>query len=122
MVNVIIGFLSGVTASMGLGGGFVLIVYLTAFTDIGQREAGAINLMFFLPVALLSLILHFKNKLVDTKVIPVVAIFGVIGIATGFGLAYVLPEGYLRKVFAVFLLFAGANELFSKAEQAEQAE
>ena len=50
----VVSLLSGVTASMGLGGGFVLLIYLTAFANVPQMEAQLINLIFFLPIGALS--------------------------------------------------------------------
>ena len=60
-------FLTGVFASMGLGGGMVLIVYLTVFAGFSQLAAQGINLVFFIPIAIISLVLHTKNKLVEWK-------------------------------------------------------
>ena len=60
-------FLTGVFASMGLGGGMVLIVYLTVFARFSQIAAQGINLVFFIPIAIISLVLHTKNKLVEWK-------------------------------------------------------
>ena len=68
-MNILVGILTGATASMGLGGGFILLVYLSVFTEIPQDIAQGINLLFFLPIALLSLIIHIKNKLTDLKLV-----------------------------------------------------
>ena len=56
-MNVFVGLITGAAASMGLGGGFVLLVYLSIFTNTPQDMAQGINLLFFLPIALLSLII-----------------------------------------------------------------
>ena len=40
------GLLSGIIGGMGLGGGAVLIIYLTVFMDIKQLSAQGINLLF----------------------------------------------------------------------------
>lgn len=114
-MNMIIGFFSGLAASMGLGGGFVLLVYLTGFTECGQLEAQGINLVFFLPIALLSLIIHTKNKLVEWRLIPVMAGVGVLGVAGGALLAAAVDEGILRKLFAALLIFVAVREIFHKA-------
>ena len=49
------GFGAAVLASMGMGGGSVLILWLTLVSGVGQREAQGLNLLFFLPVGALSL-------------------------------------------------------------------
>lgn len=62
LVTLIVSFLTGVMASLGLGGGMVLILYLTLIAGTGQLEAQGINLFFFLPIAAVSLFFHTKNK------------------------------------------------------------
>ena len=116
-MNHIAGFLAGLTASMGLGGGFILIIYLSFFKDIAQSEAGGINLLFFLPIALLSSIIHLKNGLVETKIIPVICAAGVAGAIAGVLLMGWLDEGMLRKLFAGLLVIVGLRELFHKKPQ-----
>ena len=56
-------FLTGIFASLGLGGGMILILYMTIFAGYTQLDAQGINLIFFIPIALLSLIIHTKSKL-----------------------------------------------------------
>lgn len=113
-MNIIAGFLTGIAASMGLGGGFILIIYLTVFAGVGQIAAGGINLLFFLPIALISIIIHAKNKLIDWRVILVIAASGAVGVLLGSTLVRVLDEGLLQKLFAVLLVFVGARELFHR--------
>ena len=60
----IVGALSGVCASLGIGGGFVLLLYFTAFAAMPQREAQLLNLVFFLPIAVVSLVLHIRHRLI----------------------------------------------------------
>ena len=51
------GLFSGMLGSMGLGGGAVLIVYLSLFTEMGQLKSQGINLLFFVPIALIAVII-----------------------------------------------------------------
>lgn len=113
-MNIIIGILSGITASMGLGGGFVLIIYLTAFTDTDQITAQGINLLFFIPIAIVSLIIHAKNKLIEWKILPMLIISGIVGVALGTFISNSISTELLRKLFASLLLFVGMREIFHK--------
>lgn len=113
-MNIIIGFLSGVAASMGLGGGFILIIYLTIFQNVDQVAAQGINLLFFLPIALISLIIHWKNKLVDWRILPALAFSGAVGVLLGTWLATAISVDLLRKLFAALLIYVGMRELFHK--------
>ncbi|MCL2036245.1 MAG: sulfite exporter TauE/SafE family protein [Oscillospiraceae bacterium] len=110
----IAGFLAGLTASMGLGGGFILIIYLSFFKGIEQSAAGGINLLFFLPIALLSSFIHLKNGLIEKSIIPVICIAGIGGAAVGVFLMKSLDEDLLRKLFAGLLVLVGMRELFHK--------
>ena len=99
MMNAVVGLLSGIIASMGLGGGFVLLIWLTMFQDMPQRAAQGINLLFFLPIALVSVVMHARAGLID---------LGTIG-------SQVVGNELLRKLYALFLLAFGLREIFRKA-------
>ncbi len=111
-MNIIVGFLSGIAASMGLGGGFILLIYLSVFTDTNQAIAQGVNILFFLPIALISVCLHLKNKLIDVKTIIKYSIAGLVGAAAGSLLSVYLDTDILRKLFAIFLIVIGLRELF----------
>lgn len=113
----VVSLLSGVTASMGLGGGFVLLIYLTAFANVPQMEAQLINLIFFLPIGALSLWFHKKNNLVVKQAILPSILTGVVGVAGGVTVAKFLGDVNLSKVFAVFLFLIGIKELFFKPKE-----
>ena len=118
MITAIVGFLSGVTASLGLGGGFVLLLYLTAIANMDQLQAQGINLVFFLPIAALSLMIHAKNGLIEKEpLIPSIG-FGLVGVLVGSFIAFQMPIEWLQKIFAVLVLAVGVKELFfPKKEQ-----
>lgn len=113
-MSAVVGFLTGVLASMGLGGGFILVVWLTLAEEMAQRTAQGINLLFFLPIALLSLIFHLRNKLVNKELVKKLALGGVLGAVIGTYGAQLIDNGALRKLFALFLLAFGLRELFAK--------
>lgn len=105
------GFLSGVIGGMGMGGGTLLIPILTIFLSFAQKEAQAINLISFIPMSMVALIIHIKNKLVDFKVgIPIV-LTGIIFSVAGSLLVSIMDNDVLRKIFGCFLLLVGLNQL-----------
>ena len=68
MVELIItGMISGFITSLGMGGGSILILMLTYFFNVEQQIAQAANLIFFIPTAIVAIIIHFKNKNVDSE-------------------------------------------------------
>ena len=60
----LVGAVCGVLSGLGIGGGSLLMIWLTALQDLPQRQAQGINLLYFLPTAGTSLLFHIKNKLV----------------------------------------------------------
>ncbi len=116
-MNILIGFLTGILASMGLGGGFILVVWLTMFADVSQKAAQGINLLFFLPIAFISLIIHLKNKLIDKTLVKKLIFGGILGAVIGTFAVRYLSNDFLRILFALFLLGFGLKELFSGNEK-----
>ncbi len=110
----IVGLLAGITASLGIGGGFVLLLYLTIIADIPQREAQLLNLIFFLPIATLSIVLHIRNKLIMKEVVVKSVLGGILGVFVGVYIATILPNEVISKAFATFVLIVGARELLPK--------
>lgn len=110
----IVSLLSGLTASLGLGGGFILVIYLTAFANMSQIQAQGINLIFFMPIAALSLILHGKNKLLDKQPLLPAILGGIVGVGIGFLAGNWLGSEWLSKLFAAFIFVVGLKELFHR--------
>ena len=110
---VLAGIISGIIAGMGMGGGTFLIPVLTLIFSFAQKEAQGINLLAFLPMAIVCLIIHFKNKLVNLKIgIPIV-IVGVIFSVIGAFIANSIPNNNLRLYFGFFLILVGIWQLIS---------
>ena len=64
---IIIGVIGGVISGMGMGGGTILIPLVTTFLHFEQKVAQSINLIAFIPMAIISVIIHIKNKMVCIK-------------------------------------------------------
>ena len=122
MMEAIIGFATGILASMGLGGGFMLVVWLTLFADVGQKAAQGINVLFFLPIAFIALLLHLRNHLVNKTLVKKMLLGGIIGAVIGTLGSSVIANDLLRKLFALFLIAFGLRELFSPNKSCEKAQ
>lgn len=107
---VVAGLVSGIVGGMGMGGGTLLIPILTIFLSFEQKKAQAINLLAFIPMAIASLIIHIKNKLVDFRVGIPVMLIGIVFSILGSILASQISNELLQKIFAVFLLLVGLNQ------------
>lgn len=112
MMYVVIGLLSGVISGMGIGGGAILIPALCFFMDLGQQQAQSINLLFFIPTAIVAIIKHKKEGNIDFSMAKPVIIFGIIGAIAGSMVAVNMDGEVLKKMFGGFLLIMGIWEIF----------
>ena len=83
IISAAAGILSGIIGAMGMGGGGVLIIYLNLFTDIPQSTAQGINLLFFLPTAVLAVLYYTKKKLIIWRIAIPFSLMGIIGTLVG---------------------------------------
>ena len=104
----ICGFFSG----LGIGGGSLLMVWMTAVLAIEQRTAQGINLLFYLPTAAIALAFHAKNGLVDWRSALPALVCGCALAAVSALVCVHLELSILRKLFGAFLLVLGLRELF----------
>ena len=116
-MSVVIGFLSGIISGMGIGGGAILIPALTLFYGIEQKLAQGINLVYFLPTAIIALVIHIKNKSADLKVAAIRGLCGIVGALGGSVIAMKMNNSVLRRLFVVFLLFVGIREIIKKPKK-----
>lgn len=113
-VSVLAGAVCGVLSGFGIGGGSLLMVWMTAVLQMEQRTAQAINLLFFLPTAAASLIFHVRGRQVQWAATIPAALAGLVTAALSAWLATALDASLLRRLFGIFLLFVGLSELFKK--------
>ena len=107
------GLLGGLLGGMGMGGGTLLIPLLTIFTGVSQHEAGAVNLVAFVPMAIVARIMHLKNKLIKKEGLAFVIIPAtVLGIA-GSVLSSLTDGVLLSKIFGGFLIVLSIVQFFS---------
>ena len=111
------GTLSGMIGAMGLGGGGVLIIYLTLFLGMEQGIAQGVNLIFFIPSAVIALIVYSRKKMIDWKAAIPAAVLGVAGAWLGTYLSSLIDGYWLSKLFGGQLLIMGVMQLFYKKEK-----
>ncbi len=122
MIAALAGLLSGVISGMGIGGGTILIPALIFFLGQGQHEAQGINLLFFIPTAIVSLWVHIKNKNVNFKIAWRIILCGVLGAVGGSLLAGFLQGNLLRRLFGIFLFAMGLYEFFKKEKKSKKSQ
>lgn len=118
---ILAGLCSGLFGGMGMGGGTLLIPILTIFLGFAQKDAQAINLLVFIPMSIVALIIHIKNKLVDFKVGIPIMLVGIIFSIFGSWLASRLSNDLLRRVFGMFLILVGINQVVQTIKSAKKS-
>ena len=98
------GLSAGVLGGMGMGGGTVLIPLLSIFCSIGQHSAQAVNLIAFIPMAVVALIFHIKNKLIKFKSVLLIILPGIATCVVGCYLANAISGELLKRIFGGFLV------------------
>ncbi len=109
----LLGFLGGIPAGMGMGGGTVTIPLLVLFGGVEQKIAQSSNLFSFLPMSVGALKTHAENKLIKTQGIFWVICPALILSLLGSFFATALPSALLRKGFGVFLSALSFFTLYS---------
>lgn len=111
---VLAGIAAGALGGMGMGGGTILIPVLTIFFGAEQKQAQAINLVAFIPMAIASLIVHVKNKRVETKGILWIIIPATVLSLAGSLVAQAINGEILKRIFGGFLLLLSVAQFFSE--------
>lgn len=112
-----VGAATGVLTGAGIGGGTVLMLYMTLFIGMPQLQAQGTNLLYFLAASPPSLYFHVKNGLVEKRGGLLAAACGAVTCLLGSYLAGVIDPGWLKKGFGLVLLFIGIKEVFAKQKR-----
>ena len=116
------GLVCGVFSGLGIGGGTLLMVWMTAVMDVAQKTAQGINLLYFLPTAACALIFHIKNRQIVWQAVWPAALAGSVCAVGGALLAQGVNAELLRKLFGGFLVLVGLSEIFLKGLKKTQHE
>ena len=112
MIEILIGFVSGIVSGTGMGGGTILILCLSIFLGIDQKIAQAINLIFFIPTSIAAIYINIKEKKINFKVVKTIILFGIIGAIIGAIIAQNMNTKLLKKSFGIFLAFIAIHEIY----------
>lgn len=114
------GAVCGVFSGLGIGGGTLLMVWMTAIVGVAQKTAQGINLLYFLPTAVCALIFHIKNRLIRWRVVLSAALAGCLTAAASAWLVSGMDTELLRRLFGGFLLLVGVRELVYPRDKKER--
>lgn len=110
LVAIVLGFLAGI----GVGGGSLLILWLTMVVGMPYPQARILNLLFFLPAAVIACLFKKKQgELPFKKILPAV-IAGAVAAGLFSFIGYFLDVRILQGLFGALLVLTGIRELFYK--------
>ena len=108
-------FLISALAGMGVGGGGLLVIYLTMIGKTEQLEAQGINLIFFLCASAAALCINVKRRRLDFRKILLLSAIGSVFALLGAFCAAHVHSAMLRKMFGGLLILSGITSLFHKS-------
>ena len=112
MLEMLIGFISGIVSGTGMGGGTILILCLSIFLEINQKTAQATNLIFFIPTSIAAIYINMKQKNINIKLAKQIIFWGIIGTIIGALIAQKINVTVLKKMFGIFLAIIAIYEIY----------
>ncbi len=114
-VSILLGFLAG----LGVGGGSLLVLWLTMVVGMEYADARTINLLFFLPCAITATLFHRKQGRINVKKILPAILSGCIAAALFATIGVKVDTRIIKKFFGGLLLFTGLKELLYRPRKAK---
>ena len=114
LIATILGFLAG----MGVGGGSLLLLWLTQVVMLEQTQARIINLLFFLPAALVATYFRKREQSIDSGVAMTAAVVGCCTALIFTLISRRIDMGLLKKLLGGLLILTGAREIFYRPRKA----
>ena len=111
------GFFTGILSGFGIGGGTLLMLYMTLLVGVEQHMAQGINLFYFIPASAASLVSHSKNGYLDREAAIPAVIAGILCTAAAAWVATSINVLILRRLFGIFLICVGLTELLRKEKK-----
>ena len=118
LISLLIGMILGFLAGLGIGGGSLLILWLTLVEGASYPEARWINLAFFLTAAGSVSLIRRKGKQPEMKKLLPAIIAGSITAALFAYFRHLIELEVLKKGFGLLLLATGIREVFYRPRNA----
>ena len=112
MIELFYGIIAGIVTGLGMGGGTILILLLTLFTESNQHVIQATNLIFFIPSSIAAIIGNIKERNINYKLAIYISFFGVVGAVIGTIFSKNIESESLKKYFAIFIILIAFFELY----------
>ena len=112
--DIIAALLIGTLSGMGIGGGGLLVIYLTLIRGMEQLGAQGLNLYFFIFASSAALFFHSTKRRINYPAILICSFTGMIFAYIGSKTPAATDPDIIRKLFGAMLIFAGSAVLLKK--------
>lgn len=113
MIDIVVSFFISALMGMGIGGGGLFIIYLTACLSMDQISAQGTNLVFFIISGISGLIIHAKRRKFYPMQVIVMIIFGILGSYIFSHVSNTVDPDIPRRVLGYVLILGGGVSVFS---------
>ena len=117
MLDFIIALITSALAGTGVGGGGLLVIYLTLVKDMEQLKAQGINIAFFIAGAVASLLIQIRKRHLNFPLMLLIGVLGASGSVLGSVLAEKIGSSLIQKAFGVMLAASGLKTFFTKVKK-----
>jgi len=114
VILVVVGLIAGILSGLvGLGGGVIIVPALVFILGFSQHQATGTSLgILLLPAGIFAVLNYYKKGYIDVKVVLILFVGFLVGGYFGSRMSLSLPEGTLKKIFAVALILIAGKVLF----------
>ena len=110
-ITLLTGLILGLLAGMGVGGGSLLILWLTFIQQMDYDASRTVNLLFFLPAGIIASWFNRKQGALQyNKILPAI-LAGILSAALFSILRRKVDTEGLKTLFGILLLITGIREL-----------
>lgn len=95
-----------------MGGGTILILFLSLLLGVEQHIAQATNVIFFVPTSIAAIIVSLKNKNINLRVAVPICLWGILGAFIGSFISIKMNVRNLKKSFGIFLIFIAIYQTY----------
>jgi uncharacterized membrane protein YfcA len=114
LTGVVTGILSGL---LGIGGGAIFVASAVFFLGVPQHAAQAAAIAAMIPTAVVGVVKHHRNRLIDYRYLPYLAAGIILGGMAGAYVANITADIVLRRLFSAFFALMSIQMFWSSFRQ-----
>lgn len=121
IIDFVAAVLLGALSGMGIGGGGLLVIYLTLIRSVDQISAQGLNLFFFIFASAAALFVHMTKRKIPLGILLYCSVFGMTAAYFGAAAANAVNPVLVRKLFGGMLVIAGGIALLRNLAAGKKA-